>query len=71
MKHQNRNREDSTLFSILFSFFLFIILTNEVGLLITLLFTVFVFGLFIFKQMISKMIVKEEETPSKNLRRLS
>lgn len=70
MKNQNINRENSTLLSILFSFFLFIILTNEAGLLITLLITVFVFGLFIFKQMISKVIV-EEETPSKNLRRLS
>lgn len=71
MKNQNRNIEEPTLLSMLISFFLFIILANEAGLVISILVTGFLFGLFVIKQIISKMLVGEEKVTSKNLRRLS
>lgn len=71
MKNQNRNIKEPTLLSILISFFLFIILANEAGLLISILVTGFLFGLFVIKQIISKMVVGEAKVTSKNLRRLT
>lgn len=71
MNNQNINREEPKLLSIIFSFFLLLILTNEAGLLISILITAFIIVLFVFKQFKSEFIADEGERTTMNSRRMS